>query len=73
MNTDAGRTGSRERKILWYRSFSIAPGETDGLQEIDEFVEEPATSPEDPDSTSPWEAGVLGDNPVFEGFGRSAD
>jgi len=65
--------GLRERKILWYRWFSIAPGKTDGLQEMHESREAPAASLEDPDSKSPWDAGVLGDNPLFEGLSRPAE
>jgi hypothetical protein len=65
--------GLKERKILWYRWFSIAPGETDKLRAAHEPLEDPATSPEDPDSTSPWDARGLSDNPLFEGPLRPAE
>jgi hypothetical protein len=65
--------GLKERKILWYRWFSIAPGETDKLPATHGPLEDPATAPEDPDSKSPWDAGVLGDNPLFKGTSDPAD
>ncbi|MGW8320081.1 MAG: hypothetical protein ACWGSD_00870 [Thermodesulfobacteriota bacterium] len=65
--------GLKERKILWYRWFSIAPGETDKLRATIEPLEDPSTSPEDPGSESPWDAGALSDNPLFEGPSSPAE
>ncbi len=66
------KNGLKEKKILWYRWFSIAPGETERLGEMPESLEMPAVSTRDPDFTQPWDIGVLGDNPILEGVPRPA-
>lgn len=67
------KSGLRERKILWYRWFSVAGDRADGLQDLGESLEMPAVSPEDPDFSSPWDVGILGDNPIFEDLSGPAD
>lgn len=59
--------GFQERKILWYRWFSIAPGPSGPGRPRTGTLEDPTVRfSEEPDFTSAWDIGILSDNPVFE-------
>jgi len=62
--------GLKEKKILWYRWFSIAPGKTDELLAEEGSMEEAPKPSEDPDFENPYGLGVLSDNPLVEGLSR---
>jgi hypothetical protein len=61
--------GLRERKVLWYRWYSIVPGDVEEFREPQELQE----VPEAPEFKGAWDAGLLSDTPLFEGLFRKAN